>query len=114
MKIVDSFNVQIWVGLRVGYSDVIYTLDDVRKIVDDWCNITKQCVTITPTEYRYVNGFDDGVIIGFINYPRFPNTTDGILSRAMELGELLRVGLQQNRISIASPTQTYMLGDEDN
>jgi len=46
-----SFNVQIWVGLRRGYSDYIHSIDTVRKIVDTYIEeVGGDCVTITETE----------------------------------------------------------------
>ena len=112
MKTVDSFNIQIWVGLRIGYTSEIYTIDDVRRICDEFCNEVKQCVTITPTEYRYVDGSEDGVMIGFINYPRFPATPMAITDRALVLAHKLMIGLKQNRVSVVTPQTTYMLTND--
>ena len=109
MKTVESFNVQIWVGLRTGYTDQEHTIDEVRDICDKWCNEVKQCVTITPTEYRYVDGHENGVIIGFINYPRFPSAPVEITKRAMELANILMTNLNQKRVSIITPDKTYMI-----
>lgn len=109
MKTAESFNVQIWVGLRVGYTEQEHTLDEVREICDKFCNEVKQCVTITPTEYRYVDGYENGVVIGFINYPRFPATKVVITDRAMVLAQRLIMGLEQNRVSVVTPEDTYML-----
>jgi hypothetical protein len=108
-----SFNVQIWVGLRKKYSDFVYTMDDVRDICDKFVNYIGDCVTITPTEFRYVKGSEPGVIVGYINYPRFPRTEEEITKRALELADLLRGRLGQTRVSITTPDKTYMLyGDQ--
>jgi hypothetical protein len=112
MKTVESFNVQIWVGLRKEYSDVVYTVDMVRLICDEWVNDVKDCVTITPTEFRYVYGSEPGVIVGYINYPRFPRTNMEITDRAIALANKLRRGLGQIRVSVVTPTITYLLEDE--
>jgi len=112
MKTVISFNVQIWVGLREGYSDVVYTIDDVRKVCDEWVNNVKDCVTITPTEFRYVDGNEPGVIVGYINYPRFPRTKMQIIDRAVTLASKLKLALGQLRVSVVTPDETYLLGDE--
>lgn len=113
MKTTKSFNVQIWCGLRSGYSDKVYALDDVRSIVDFYIIHVKDCITITPTEFRYVDGNEPGVIVGWINYPRFPRTEIDITDRALSLAKRLKNGLNQQRVSIVTPEFTYMLEDEN-
>ena len=113
MKITDSYNVQIWVGLRAGYSTKIHSLDDVRDICDNFVNSVKDCVTITETEFRYVDGYEPGVIVGYINYPRFPRMDIEIIDRAHQLAEELMVGLEQNRVTVTTPDKTYMLTNEN-
>ena len=112
MNELNSYNVQIWVGLRVGYTDEVHTIEEVEKICDAYVNEIKDCVTITPTEFRYVDGNEPGVIIGYINYPRFPRTPKEITSRALALAEVLMYGLDQNRVTVTTPDKTYMLEAE--
>jgi len=114
MKIVESYNVQIWVGLRFQYTEIIHHIDEVRELCDQFVNEIKDCVTITPTEFRYVNGHEPGVIVGYINYPRFPQTKEEIFNRALGLAEVLMYGLDQNRVSITAPDRTVMLESEKN
>jgi hypothetical protein len=105
-----SFNVQIWVGLRLAYGNFCYTMDDVRTICDAYIKeVNGDCVTITPTEFRYVDGDEPGIIVGLINYPRFPRTAEEITRRALRLAEMLRDGLGQLRVSVTTPDKTYML-----
>jgi hypothetical protein len=116
MKIENSYNIQIWVGLRAGYGEYYHTVEDVRKICDAWSNTLVDglgdCVTITQTEFRYVNGWEAGVIVGFINYPRFPKDFIELTDRALKLAELLRVGLHQERVTVTTPRLSYLLEDE--
>ena len=112
-----SFNVQIWVGLREAYSDKIHTIDEVRTICDTFVNTLDEnglgdCVSITPTEFRYTNGWEPGVIIGYINYPRFPRGFIKITNKALELAELLKDGLGQIRVSVSTPRLTYLVENE--
>lgn len=109
MKTLKSYNVEIWVGLREGYTDTIHPIEDVEKIVDDFIEIVRDCVTITPTQFRYVDGHEPGVIVGWINYPRFPRTPADITNRAIQLGENLMYGLGQQRVTIITPEDSYML-----
>jgi len=111
MKKAISYNVQIWCGLRIGYTDQMHTLDDVRKICDEFVNDVKDCVTITPTEYRYVDGHEPGVIIGYIQYPRFIREKRVIVDRALNLADKLRFGLGQNRVTVTTPDESIMLED---
>jgi hypothetical protein len=113
MKILRSYNVQIWVGLKECYqNDKIHTIDDVRVICDKWVNEIKDCVTITPTEFRYVDGNEIGVIVGYINYPRFPRTRKIIRSRALKLAEELMIELRQYKVTVTTPFKSYMLENQ--
>lgn len=104
-----SYNVQIWVGLRIGYSNEFHTLDDVRAICDAYISEINDCITITPTEYRYVNGWENGVVIGLIQYPRFPRKVRDIKKMAMLLANKLLVGLDQNRVTVTTPHKSYLI-----
>jgi hypothetical protein len=110
MKKLKAYNVQIWVGLQENYNyEKIHTIEDVRKICDEFVNEIKDCVTITPTEYRYVNGSEPGVIVGYISYPRFPRSRKEIRKRAILLAEKLLIGLNQYKVTVTTPFNSYML-----
>jgi hypothetical protein len=47
-----------------------------------------------------------GLIIGLINYPRFPAEPAQIEARAIELGMRLREALGQESFSVQTPTTT--------
>ena len=107
MKICDNYEAKIWLGLRPGYSDTWeYSIGSLRNIVGEWCTKKKQCVSITPTEFVYVQtdetgtGGESGAIIGFINYPRHQLSKAEIKNRAIELGQLLMKEFKQYRVSI--------------
>ena len=113
MKIEKSFNVQVWVGLRMGYSDILFDTGIVAEIIDAYTKEHNTCVTITDTEFRYVDGWEPGVIVGFIQYPRFPKKESQILEDAKNIAILLKKKLNQFRVSISTPYYTYLIGDED-
>lgn len=48
------------------------------------------CATITPTDYIYTGGEEAGIVVGLIDYPRFPKPVDEITNRAVDLGHKLR------------------------
>jgi len=112
MKTLKAFNVQIWCGLKEQYSDVIHPMDDVRKIVDEFVNEIKDCVTITPTEFRYVDGSEPGFIIGWIQYPRFPRKKDEIQDRSLLLARRLMRELGQYKVTITTPHNSIMIENE--
>lgn len=113
MKKTKTYNVQIWIGLRDRYSAMRFSLEDVRKIVDGFISENNDCITITPTEYRYVNGSEEGAVIGWINYPRFPRRKEEIIKRAINLGKLLMTSLNQYRVSVVTPEETLLLENKN-
>ena len=113
MKRVSTFTANIYVGLRHGYSDTVSSIDEVRQWVQAYCNEVKCGVTLTPTEFIYVNGNEPGVIIGLINYPRFTEPTEFIESKAFDIAIGLMKLCHQERISIVFPTETVMLEAND-
>lgn len=67
------------------------------------------CVTVTATDYVFTGGMEAGVIVGLINYPRFPKS-DGQLGRIAEkLALHLMDALCQGSCSIQGPTTTVWL-----
>ena len=123
MKVVDNHEAKIWIGLRKGYTNIYFAIKEVTDVVSEWCTEKKQCVTITATEYIYVKtdetgaGKEPGIIIGFINYPRYPLSQAEIKNRARELGEMLMKKFGQYRISITFyptvPGGVMMLENEE-
>ena len=110
MEILKSYNVQIWCGLKESYNDnKVNSIDDVREVCDQWVNYIKDCVSITPTEFRYVDGSEPGVIVGYIQYPRFPREEQEIKRRALRLAEKLMIALKQNRVTVVTPEESIMI-----
>lgn len=89
---------------------VVHAIHEAEAIVRAYCDAVGLCATVTPTTFVYTEGREPGVIVGLINYPRFPATPGAVRSRALKLAELLRVGLGQWRVSVVFPDETVMLG----
>jgi hypothetical protein len=81
-------------------------LADAERICRGYCNEIGLCVTVTPTNYIYTGGSQAGVIVGLINYPRFPEEPREIWNKAEELGKRLREGLFQESFTIQAPDKT--------
>jgi len=77
-----------------------------EKICRKYCDKKGFCVTITPTKYVYSYGEEEGVIIGIINYPRFPKSKEELRSCAVELAHKLVKKLNQRSVSIQGPEET--------
>ncbi len=57
-----------WVNLYMAGN-----IDTAKQIIAQWLYTNPQCVTIAPTTYMYHGGIEEGFVVGFINYPRFPS-----------------------------------------
>lgn len=81
-----------------------------------YCDDVGLCVTVTETRYMFTGDMEFGVIVGLINYPRFPNDPETIWAHAEALGERLCRGLQQESYTIQAPDKTVWFSHraEDN
>jgi hypothetical protein len=77
-----------------------------RRICQEFCDAVGLCVTVTESAYVYSGGEELGVIVGLINYPRFPKEPTQIEAAAIELGMRLREKLGQESFSVQTPTTT--------
>lgn len=77
-----------------------------EQICREFCMEVGECVTVTPTNFIYKGGEECGVVVGFINYPRFPRIPEEIDHRAMVLADRLMVGLCQSSYTIETPVGT--------
>lgn len=82
----------------------------------DFCDEVGLCVTVTETTYCYTGGEEAGVIVGLINYPRFPSTPEAIWQRAEQIAARLCAGLKQQSYTIQAPDKTVWFShrQEDN
>lgn len=80
--------------------------DQAVKSAREYCDEISWCFTVTKTMYVYKGGQEEGVIIGLINYPRFPNSPSTIDSHAMALGLKLIKDLNQQSFSIQNSYHT--------
>lgn len=89
---------------------------EAEGICRAYCDTIGYCVTVTPTVYVYRGGREPGVIIGLINYGRFPNEPAAIFAHGRALGESLREGMRQESFTIQAPDKTLWVSHrpEDN
>lgn len=86
---------------------------EAETICLDYCDRVGFCVTVTETTYCYTGGEEAGVIVGLINYPRFPSTPAAIWARAEELAAELCDRLRQQSYTIQAPDKTVWFSHRD-
>lgn len=74
-----------------------------------YCDQIGLCVTVTPTTYVYTGGEEAGVVVGLINYPRFPSSSYEIFANAEALALRLIDELGQQSASIQAPDRTVWI-----
>lgn len=88
-------------------------LQTARQSLRRQCVEEGLCVTLTPTTFIYTHGAEDGMRIGFVNYPRFPKTAAAILERANHVARCLMKDLCQRTALIETPEETYWIHQQD-
>lgn len=86
---------------------------EAETICRDYCDAAGFCVTVTGTTYCYTGGEEAGVIVGLINYPRFPAKPAQLWGHAEALAERLRAGLEQDSYSIQAPDRTVWISHRE-
>ena len=93
-----------------AYPVSIFIAGDAKlaeMICRDFCDKEGLCVTVTPTAYVYTGGQDAGVIVGRINYPRFPSEAGAIYATANALAEELCTKLGQQSFTVQTPDAAF-------
>lgn len=108
MKESTTFWANIYVGLREEYDGKTHYSEWAIEICQDYCTEVGLGVTVTETIFVYSGGREPGIIVGLIQYPRFPTTELDIMRKAKELGRRLMIAFNQLRISIVTTHRTVM------
>lgn len=99
-----------------SYKATIYIAGDyklAKELCRDWCDKVGACVTVTKTNYTYTAGDEDGVIIGFINYPRFPSNSLKLAAKAKDLALYLLPRLKQESCSVVGDNMTTWFSNRE-
>ena len=110
---VKTFEAKIWMGLKEGYDGPVHSTVEAQKICRNYVNDVKLCVTLTPTEFFYVNGEELGVVVGLIQYPRFRISEKEIKEKAIELARIMMKEFKQFRCTVVTSDTTYMLENDE-
>lgn len=85
----------------------------IKQICREYCMVGL-CVTIKEVLFIYTGGEEYGVEIGLINYPRFPDTKENILAKAIKLAGMCRDGVFQWSYLILTPEITIYNSKRNN
>lgn len=102
-----------------AYSVRIFICGDyqaAKKAMQKYVDEHPLCVTVTPTCYVFTGGQEDGVIVELINYVRFDSPHILIWDRARDVGEYLKIMLNQQSYTVQDHETTYWVSHrpEDN
>lgn len=64
-------------------------IEIAKQLLREECLREGLCVTVDPTIFLYTGGEEQGYVIGFLNYPRFPADHHSIFKRARKICLLL-------------------------
>jgi hypothetical protein len=110
---VPTYTADIYVGLREGYTPNERPWEQVGAHLIAYTDKNPLCVSYHPIHYIYHVGFESGVKITLINYPRFPSTKETIEKHAIAIARMLKREFKQIRVSIVMTDKTIMLEERD-
>ncbi len=111
IKPVCTYTADIYCGLREGYTGGTHTVREAEELCGAYCDSVGLGVSVTPTRFVYRYGSEPGVIVGLINYPRFPSDPVRIRGHARALAQRLKDAFRQERVTIVFPDDTETLGE---
>ena len=90
--------------------------EQAKTAMREFCDRIGFCVSVTQSCYIYAGGQEDGVVVGFINYPRFPLGPEALEQKAIAVGLFLldRLGQDSFTIERSSETKFYSNRAHDN
>lgn len=97
MKQVPTYTVQLYIGGNI---------EEAKRQLNMICYLEGLCVTIEPTTFIYTGGTEQGMVIGFVNYPRFPKTPETIWNLAVEIAHILIPALNQKTALLVAMDRT--------
>ena len=84
--------------------------DDAARACREYC-CRGACVRLSRADYIYTGGQESGLVVSFINYPRFPASEAEIMEQARALAAMLLDALYQKSCTIEGPTQTIWISN---
>lgn len=109
-----TYKAEITLGLNKGYSDNLWTLEELKiKLTDAQQSLKTKTGTllsakVTPCFIVFLGQDEKSVTISFINYPKFPLSFNKFKEGVLWIAEELLYKLEQNRIVITFDNETIM------
>lgn len=101
------YAVDIYLGL--GVKDGLLNTDHVKRVIKKFCDDEKIGLSYHANFFIYPNGEEPGLVLHLINYPRFPDTNENILKKAVKLAEMLKKECEQERVIIETPDEVKVI-----
>jgi len=105
----ETYKINIYIGLREGYDGDTHSIEEAIDVCSKFVDELGLCVTVTPTNYVYSGGYEPGIIVGLINYPRYPKTKDVLNRYGVDLAEKLMKHFKQNRCTFETPKISMLM-----
>jgi hypothetical protein len=96
-------SVQGWWAWVYVAGDLAITKQVCRKL----CFPKGLCVTIESVDYIYAAGLEEGVRIGLVQYPPFPEEEYVLLEKAIDVGKAVAEANYQWSYSVVTPEKNY-------
>ena len=109
----NTYKIFIYIGLKEGYDGSVHNVKDAIRVCREYTDKVGLCVTVTPTYYVYTDGDEPGIIVGLINYPRFPKTENEINHHGVVLAEILMKSFRQTKCTFETPTVSMLMENDD-
>jgi hypothetical protein len=88
-------------------------IEIAKQVIREDCLLIGNCVTIEPTTFIYTGGEEQGYVVGFINYPKFPLAPEIIEDRAFDLAQKLLKATHQQSALYMTPVKTVWLSTKE-
>lgn len=82
---------------------------DIERVCAQYVMEVGACVSVEPVKYIYTGGREDGAVVRFVNYPRFPSDPQTLHAKAKTLALLLMDTCCQWSALIVDPDFTEWL-----
>ena len=114
-----AFKAEITVGLHKGYSEAIWSLNELKTSLATAQKLLKESkglllsAKVTLCDIVFLGQDEPSVSISFINYPKFPIEIEPFKEGVEFIARILLDELKQNRIVIVFDDETTMLEKSD-
>jgi len=112
---IETFEARVILGLKVGYSNKTFSLDEVKKAIKTSASKVNSFTfsgTLTSSEI-VVSGKNEynepAILIESSIYPRFPEEKDRFKERFTEFVGNLAIELRQERIAVRFTDESLMI-----